>query len=166
MIIVGRRVIPWILHYTAHTGSRELFRLAVLTIALGVAFGGGKLFGVSFALGAFFAGMILSESSSRSRRPTSRCRSATPSPCCSSSRSACCSTPSILFTETLAVIATVRDHRRRQIGRCARHRAGLPLPARDSAHDLGELGPNRRVLVHSRGTRHEPRIYCRSAGRI
>ena len=62
MLIVGRRVIPWILHYVAHTGSRELFRLAVLAIALGVAFGAAKLFGVSFALGAFFAGMILSES--------------------------------------------------------------------------------------------------------
>ena len=62
MMIVGRRVIPWILHYIAHTGSRELFRLGVLTIALGVAFGAAKLFGVSFALGAFFAGMILSES--------------------------------------------------------------------------------------------------------
>ncbi|RAI38703.1 cation:proton antiporter, partial [Rhodoplanes roseus] len=62
MLVVGRRVIPWILHYVAHTGSRELFRLAVLAIALGVAFGAAKLFGVSFALGAFFAGMILSES--------------------------------------------------------------------------------------------------------
>jgi CPA2 family monovalent cation:H+ antiporter-2 len=62
MMVVGRRVIPWILHYIAHTGSRELFRLGVLTIALGVAFGSAKLFGVSFALGAFFAGMILSES--------------------------------------------------------------------------------------------------------
>ncbi|MDB5533217.1 MAG: sodium:proton antiporter, partial [Hyphomicrobiales bacterium] len=62
MLIVGRRVIPWILHYIAHTGSRELFRLAVLAIALGVAFGASKLFGVSLALGAFFAGMILSES--------------------------------------------------------------------------------------------------------
>jgi len=62
MLIVGRRVIPWILHYIAHTGSRELFRLAVLAIALGVAFGAAKLFGVSLALGAFFAGMILSES--------------------------------------------------------------------------------------------------------
>ncbi|OYW53784.1 MAG: Kef family K(+) transporter [Hyphomicrobium sp. 32-62-53] len=62
MMLVGRRVIPWILHYIAHTGSRELFRLGVLTIALGVAFGAAKLFGVSFALGAFFAGMILSES--------------------------------------------------------------------------------------------------------
>ncbi|WP_375409990.1 YbaL family putative K(+) efflux transporter [uncultured Methylobacterium sp.] len=62
MLVVGRRVIPWILHYVAHTGSRELFRLAVLAIALGVAFGSAELFGVSFALGAFFAGMILSES--------------------------------------------------------------------------------------------------------
>ncbi|HJQ58942.1 MAG TPA: YbaL family putative K(+) efflux transporter [Vineibacter sp.] len=62
MLLVGRRVIPWILHVVAHTGSRELFRLAVLAIALGVAFGAAKLFGVSLALGAFFAGMIMSES--------------------------------------------------------------------------------------------------------
>jgi CPA2 family monovalent cation:H+ antiporter-2 len=62
MLVVGRRVIPWILHYVAHTGSRELFRLAVLAIALGVAFGASHLFGVSLALGAFFAGMIMSES--------------------------------------------------------------------------------------------------------
>ena len=62
MMGLGRKVIPWLLHYVAHTGSRELFRLAVLAIALGVAFGAAKLFGVSFALGAFFAGMIMSES--------------------------------------------------------------------------------------------------------
>ncbi|HSM94560.1 MAG TPA: YbaL family putative K(+) efflux transporter [Rhizomicrobium sp.] len=62
MLIVGRRVIPWVLHYTAHTGSRELFRLAVLSVALGVAFGAAELFGVSIALGAFFAGMIMSGS--------------------------------------------------------------------------------------------------------
>ena len=62
MLVVGRRVIPWILHYVAHTGSRERFRLSVLAIALGVAFGAAKLFGVSLALGAFFAGMIISES--------------------------------------------------------------------------------------------------------
>ncbi len=62
MWLVGRRVIPWILHYVAHTGSRELFRLAVLSVALGVAYAAAALFGVSIALGAFFAGMILSES--------------------------------------------------------------------------------------------------------
>lgn len=62
MFVVGQRVIPEILHYVVHTGSRELFRLAVLAIALGVAYGAATLFGISFALGAFFAGMILSES--------------------------------------------------------------------------------------------------------
>jgi K+:H+ antiporter len=62
MLVIGRRVIPWLLHYVAHTGSRELFRLAVLAIALGVAYGAATLFDVSFALGAFFAGMVLSES--------------------------------------------------------------------------------------------------------
>ncbi|HKS60907.1 MAG TPA: YbaL family putative K(+) efflux transporter [Xanthobacteraceae bacterium] len=62
MLIVGKRVIPWVLHAMAHTGSRELFRLSVLVIALGAAYWSAELFGVSFALGAFFAGMILSES--------------------------------------------------------------------------------------------------------
>ncbi|MDQ3268743.1 MAG: Kef family K(+) transporter [Pseudomonadota bacterium] len=62
MLLVGRRVIPWILERIAGTGSRELFTLCVLAIALGVAFGSAELFGVSFALGAFFAGMMLNES--------------------------------------------------------------------------------------------------------
>lgn len=62
MLIVARRAVPWMLHYVAHTGSRELFRLAVFAIALGVAFGAAMFFGVSFALGAFFAGMILADS--------------------------------------------------------------------------------------------------------
>lgn len=62
MLVVGRRVIPWMLERTAGTGSRELFTLAVLSIALGIALGSAELFGVSFALGAFFAGMLLNES--------------------------------------------------------------------------------------------------------
>jgi monovalent cation:H+ antiporter-2, CPA2 family len=61
MLIVGKRLIPAALHWVVHTGSRELFRLAVLAIALGVAFGAALVFDVSFALGAFFAGMILGE---------------------------------------------------------------------------------------------------------
>ncbi|MFL9842694.1 YbaL family putative K(+) efflux transporter [Sphingomonas sp. ST-64] len=61
MLLVARRVIPLALHWVVHTGSRELFRLAVLAIALGVAFGAAVVFDVSFALGAFFAGMILGE---------------------------------------------------------------------------------------------------------
>jgi len=62
MLIVGRRAIPWVLERVAGTGSRELFTLGVLAIAMGVAFGAAELFGVSFALGAFFAGMLLNES--------------------------------------------------------------------------------------------------------
>ena len=62
MLLVGKKLIPAILHYVAHTGSRELFRLAVLSIALGVAYVAAELFGISLALGAFFAGMMLSES--------------------------------------------------------------------------------------------------------
>ncbi|PRH83479.1 YbaL family putative K(+) efflux transporter [Arenimonas caeni] len=60
MLLVGKRAIPWMLEKVAGLGSRELFTLSVLAIALGVAFGSAKLFGVSFALGAFFAGMLLS----------------------------------------------------------------------------------------------------------
>lgn len=62
MIVVGRRLVPWILAKTASTGSRELFTLAVLVLALGIAYGAVELFDVSFALGAFFAGMVLNES--------------------------------------------------------------------------------------------------------
>lgn len=62
MIIVGRKVIPWVLERIAGMGSRELFTLSVLAIAMGIAFGSAELFGVSFALGAFFAGMVLNES--------------------------------------------------------------------------------------------------------
>ena len=62
MFVVGRRAVPWLLERVAHTGSRELFTLAVLATALGVAVGASALFGVSFALGAFFAGVVISES--------------------------------------------------------------------------------------------------------
>ena len=62
VLLVGPRVLPWMLRQVARTGSRELFTLCVLAVALGIAFGSAKLFGVSFALGAFFAGMVLHES--------------------------------------------------------------------------------------------------------
>jgi CPA2 family monovalent cation:H+ antiporter-2 len=62
MLVGGRRVIPWILGRVVGTGSRELFTLAVLAVALGIAVGAAALFDVSFALGAFFAGVIVSES--------------------------------------------------------------------------------------------------------
>ena len=62
MLVIGKRVLPWLLWYVAGTGSRELFTLTVIAVAIGVAFLASSLFHVSFALGAFFAGMIMRES--------------------------------------------------------------------------------------------------------
>ncbi len=62
MLIAGRRVLPWMLWQVSRTGSRELFTLAVIASAIGIAYGAAALFSVSFALGAFFAGMVMRES--------------------------------------------------------------------------------------------------------
>ena len=62
MLVVGRRLFPWLLWQIARTGSRELFILCVIAAAVGIAYGSAELFGVSFALGAFFAGMVMRES--------------------------------------------------------------------------------------------------------
>jgi CPA2 family monovalent cation:H+ antiporter-2 len=62
MLLVGRKLFPWFLWRVAKTASRELFTLAVIAAAVGIAYGSSELFGVSFALGAFFAGMVLRES--------------------------------------------------------------------------------------------------------
>ncbi len=62
MLVVGRRVFPWLLWQVGRTGSRELFTLCVISAAVGIAYGSAALFGVSFALGAFFAGMVMRES--------------------------------------------------------------------------------------------------------
>jgi CPA2 family monovalent cation:H+ antiporter-2 len=62
MLVVGKRLFPWLLWQIARTGSRELFTLCVIATAVGIAYGSAELFGVSFALGAFFAGMVMRES--------------------------------------------------------------------------------------------------------
>lgn len=62
MLIVGKRVFPWLLWHVASTNSNELFILSVIAVAIGIAYGSAMLFGVSFALGAFFAGMVMRES--------------------------------------------------------------------------------------------------------
>ena len=62
MLVVGRRFFPWVLWQVQRTGSRELFTLCVVAAAVSIAFGATALFGVSFALGAFFAGMVMRES--------------------------------------------------------------------------------------------------------
>ena len=62
MLVAGRRLFPWLLWQIARTGSRELFTLCIVAAAVGIAYGSAELFGVSFALGAFFAGMVMRES--------------------------------------------------------------------------------------------------------
>jgi monovalent cation:H+ antiporter-2, CPA2 family len=62
MLVVGKRVFPWLLWHVASTNSNELFILSVIAVAIGIAYGSAMLFGVSFALGAFFAGMVMRES--------------------------------------------------------------------------------------------------------
>jgi CPA2 family monovalent cation:H+ antiporter-2 len=92
MLVFGRRLFPWLLWQVARTGSRELFTLCVIAAAVGIAYGAAQLFGVSFALGAFFAGMLMRESdlSYRAAEESLPLREAFLS--CSSSQSACCST--------------------------------------------------------------------------
>jgi CPA2 family monovalent cation:H+ antiporter-2 len=145
MLIVGRRVIPWILHYVAHTGSRELFRLAVLAIALGVAYGAANLFGVSFALGAFFAGMILAESelSQQATEETLPLRDAFAVLFFVSVGMLV--DPSILVTEpltvlaTLAIIIVVKSVAALVIVRAFRHPTGTALTISASLAQIGEF---------------------------
>ncbi len=72
MLVAGARLLPWLLECVVRTGSRELFTLAVVTIAVGVAFASAELFGVSFALGAFFAGLVVNESDHSRSAPQTR----------------------------------------------------------------------------------------------
>jgi monovalent cation:H+ antiporter-2, CPA2 family len=70
MLLGGTRLFPWLLKQVENTGSRELFTLAVVALALGIAFGASELFGVSLALGAFFAGVVINESDLSHRAAT------------------------------------------------------------------------------------------------
>ena len=165
MLVVGRRVIPWILHYVAHTGSRELFRLAVLAIALGVAFGAAKLFGVSLALGAFFAGMIMSESelSHRAAEESLPLRDAFSVLFFVSV--GMLFDPTSLLDNPLADPGHAVHHRHRQVGRRLPDRRRLPLSDRHGADDLGKPGADRRILLHPRRARRRPEPAARAGPR-
>ncbi len=154
MLVVGRRVIPWMLHYVAHTGSRELFRLAVLAISLGVAFGAAVLFDVSFALGAFFAGMILSEIRAQ---PPRRAGNTAAARCLRGAvlcvASACWSIPTIAMREPLAAAGHGADHRGGQIARRVRDRAEFGHPTSTAltiSASLAQIGEFSFILGRSR----------------
>ena len=150
MLIVGRRVIPWILHWVAHTGSRELFRLAVLAIALGVAFGAAMLFDVSFALGAFFAGMILA------RIRTVPARRAGDAAAARRLRGAVlrvgrhAGRSDDRVARAAAGAGDGADHRARQVDRGLCHRAAVPHPpstALTISASLAQIGEFSFILV-------------------
>jgi CPA2 family monovalent cation:H+ antiporter-2 len=92
MLVIGRRVIPWLVVFIARARSRELFSLGVFAIALGIAYAAHAVFGVSFALGAFLAGLALNEADISHRAAEDLLPRETLSPCCSSFPSECCST--------------------------------------------------------------------------
>ena len=162
MLVIGRRAIPLLFHYVAHTGSRELFRLAVLAVALGVAFGAAELFGVSFALGAFFAGMVLSESE-LSQRAAERVPAAAGCLCGSVLRFRRHAVrPGGSGTGPLAGGRDGSDHRARQIDRGVFDGAGLRPPVAHRAHDLGEA---RRELVEQLRARGLQVIHGNAADR-
>ena len=152
MLVVGRRVFPKLLWLVAHTGSRELFTLCVIAAAVGVAYGSAKLFDVSFALGAFFAG----HDAARIRLQPSRRRGV--------AAAARCILGAVLRLGRDAVRSARagrgaaqgarrgRHHHDRQDARRDRAGAGLPLSAQHRAHGRREPGADRRVLVHPRRT--------------
>ena len=161
MLVVGRRVIPWILHYTAHTGSRELFRLGVLAIGLGVAYGAAQLFDVSFALGAFFAGMVLAESelSHRAAEESLPLRDAFAVLFFVS--------VGMLFDPAILSTAPARSSRRSLIIMIGKSVAAFAIvrafghPAATVGADRREPRADRRVLLHPRGARRRARACCR-----
>jgi CPA2 family monovalent cation:H+ antiporter-2 len=145
MLVVGQRVIPLILHHVSQTRSRELFRLSVLAIALGVAYGATRLFDVSFALGAFFAGMVMSSStlSSQAMRETLPLRDAFAVLFFVSV--GMLFNPGVLLTSPLALLATVviilgvKSAVAYQITRAFGHDRGTGLTIAASLAQIGEL---------------------------
>ena len=107
-MVVGGGTIPWLLAQICDA-SRELFTLAVLVTALGIAVASAEIFGVSMALGAFLAGLFVGRSEFSVQRRQTRCRCAMHSPCCSSCQSGCSSIPEpgrgpLIIAATLAVV--------------------------------------------------------------
>ena len=121
---------PWLLAQVARTGSRELFTLAVLAVALGIAYGSAELFGVSFALGAFFAGVVLSESDLSHQAAADSLPLQDAFAVLFFVSVGMLFDPTILVREPLAVLAVRARDRDRQVAGGVRDRAGLRLSGR------------------------------------
>ena len=166
MLVVGRRLFPWLLWQIARTGSRELFTLCIVAAAVGIAYGSAELFGVSFALGAFFAGMVMRESplSYRAAEESLPLRDAFSVLFFVSV--GMLFEPDVLIREPLHVRDGSGDHHLRQIDGGFRYRASVPLPAQHGAYRIGKSGANRRVLVHPGSILGFPWDYCRRKARV
>ncbi len=144
------------MHHTAHTGSRELFRLAVYAVALGVAYGAHYFFDVSFALGAFFAGMVLGESDLSQRAAEEAIPLRDAFAVLFFVSVGMLLNPSVFVDAPLAVIATIaiivvgKSVAAYLIVRAFGHSRSNRL------HRLGEPGPDRRVLLHPDRHRDHP----------
>ena len=156
-LILGPRVMPWILRQVARTGSRELFTLAVLTLSVGIAFGATALFDVSFALGAFFAGMVLNESELSHKAAANSLPLQDAFAVLFFVSVGMLFDPSIIMREPLTVLGRPRADPDRQVGDCARAGGRPRLSDEHRAHDFGRARPGRRVLVHPRHARHRLR---------
>ena len=153
-ILLGPRVVPWLLARVARTGSRELFTLSVLAVALGIAYGSAQLFGVSFALGAFFAGVVLSESvvQPQGGRRLAAAAGRLLGAVLRLGRHAVRSDDPDARARRGAGGAGA-DHRR-QVADRLRHRHAAALSDQHRPHGVGQPGADRRVLLHPDRARH------------
>ena len=157
MLVGGRRIVPWILHHVARTGSRELFTLAVLAIALGIAYGSAHLFDVSFALGAFFAGVVLAETELSHQAAENSLPLQDAFAVLFFVSVGMLFDPSVVVERPLELLGVLFVIVRRQVARGVRDRARVRLPGAHGADDFREPGADRRVLVHPRGARRGAR---------
>ena len=163
MLVGGRRVVPWILNQVARTGSRELFTLAVLAIALGIAYGSAHLFDVSFALGAFFAGVVLAETDLSHQAAENSLPLQDAFAVLFFVSVGMLFDPSVVLERPLELLGVLFVIVVGKIARGLRDRARVRLPGAHGADDFREPGADRRVLVHPRRARRRAR--AAAAGR-
>ena len=157
LLLIGPRVLPWMLKQVARTGSRELFTLCVLAVALGIAFGAAELFGVSFALGAFFAGMVLHESDLSHKAAANSLPLQDAFAVLFFVSVGMLFDPLIIVREPLMVAAVLLLI---VIGKSLVALAivlALGYPVEHRAHRLRLAGSDRRILLHPRRARHHLR---------
>ncbi len=156
-LVVGTRVVPWLLMRVTATGSRELFTLAVLAVALGIAYGSAVLFDVSLALGAFFAGVVLGESDLSQRAAADSLPLKDAFAVLFFVSVGMLFDPSILLRDPLAVLAVLGII---LLGKSLVAFAivtGVRLPGFNRAHRVREPSADRGILLHSCGAGRRPR---------